>query len=344
MIDIIVGGQGGDEGKGDFVRYLADSGKYEFCIKVGAPQAGHSTYVNGVKFGLSSVPCAFTNPKVALYLAAGSYIIPFSSLPKLPKFLEEVEKTGTIDRIKVDNYCGIITEAHTIEERADANLKGVGTVGTGAGKSLRDRVERKEGYLFAKDIPELKHFLADVASEIQARLEKGEHGLIEGTQGFRLSLLHSREFPDVTARDTTASTFAGEAGIGPTQVRDVYCVFKPYFTRVARGPMINEIKDEEKLKRYWQDGGETGTVSGRKRRIGEFDWEGANLAIKINGTTKLALTHLDMLDGFDKDLEKLTGEAKEFLEKFLELEKIYPYPKLAIVKYGPLPEDIVDLR
>jgi len=338
MIDIIVGGQGGDEGKGDITRYLAEKGEYSFAAKVGGPNAGHSTYVDGVKLGLKTIPCAFTNPNIQLYIPAGAYVNP-------DWLLAEIEKTGCKNRFHIDHYTPLITKEHYEEERADANLMGgIGSVGTGLGKCIRDRIERKKDLKFAKDDERLKPYLTDVTFIIQHCLKNNENGLIEGTQGFKLSLLHSREYPYTTSRDTTASTFAGEVGVGPKQIRDVWVVYKPYVTRVGPGPLENEIFDPKRLEKYHTIGGEKGTVSGRLRRAGEFDFYKADVANKINSATKLAITHLDMLEGFDKDLTKLTGEAKEFLENFKNLEQMYPFPKLCLIKTGPLFEDIIDLR
>jgi adenylosuccinate synthase len=338
MIDIIVGGQGGDEGKGDITRYLAEKGEYSFAAKVGGPNAGHSTYVDGKKLSLRTVPCAFTNPLIQLYIPAGSYINP-------DWFLAEVEKTGCKNRIFVDHYTPLITQAHLEEERANTELmKGIGSVGTGLGMAVRDRVMRKKDLKFAKDDERLSSYCTDIAYLIHLGLKNHENGLIEGTQGFKLDLIHSGEYPFTTSRSTIASSFAGEAGVGPKEVRDVWVIYKPYETRVGPGPLTNEIFDEKLLEKYHTAGGEIGSVSGRLRRAGKFDAYKAVVANRFNGATKLAITHLDMLDGFDKDFTKLTGEAKEFIEIFKNLELTYPYPKLGLIKTGPLFEDIVDLR
>ncbi|MBW3011735.1 adenylosuccinate synthetase [Candidatus Woesearchaeota archaeon] len=340
MIDIFTGGQGGDEGKGDAIRYVAGKLGYTVVLKVGGCQAGHSTWYKGRKFGLKTVPCAFAVEGVELRIPSGAYI-------RTDWFLREVEETGVGGRIKVDPYCAIVTQAHTDEENADNNMKGIGSVGTGVGKCLRDRVERKPNFVFAKDVPELKHFITDVTGEIHGRLKKGEDIGVEGTQGRKLDLLHG-EYPYVTSRSVISPQFLAEIGAGPRFVRDVYTVFKPYESRVGPGPLKGELTDEEVLKKYRQLGGEVGTVSKRPRRIGAFDFEAAIRTIMLNSTTRLVLTHMDMLEGFDKDHTKYTGEAKRFLDDFIDhLEGIYgvdgePYPKLALMKTGPMPEDIID--
>jgi len=337
MIDIIVGGQGGDEGKGDITRYLAEKGEYSFAAKVGGPNAGHSTYINGKKLSLRTVPTAFTNPKIRLYLPAGAYI-------NADWFLDEIEKNNCKDRIFVDHYTPLITKAQIDEEKANETMQHIGSIQTGLGMCIRDRIMRKEDLKFAKDDERLQNYLVNVAFQINSMLSYGKSGLIEGTQGFKLDLIHSREYPYTTSRSTIASSFAAEAGVGPKEVRDVWVVYKPYVTRSARGPLTCEIDDKQLLEKYHTEGGEVGSVSGRLRRAGKFNFDNAVDANKLNGATKLALTHLDMLEGFDKDLTKLTGEAKEFMKIFSLLEKEYPYPKICLVKTGPLFEDIIDLR
>ena len=161
----------------------------------------------------------------------------------------------------------------------------------------------------------------------------------------KLSLLHG-EYPFVTSRDTTASTFLGEAGLGPKSVRDVYVVFKPYITRVGPGPLEKEMTSEEELEVYHTKGHEVGSVSKRLRRVGAFEKRSASRAIMINNATKIAITHIDMFEGNEhiKSYEDFTDEAKAFLESMKALSaEVYPHPELALVSTGPDMEDTLVL-
>lgn len=338
MIDIVVGGQAGDEGKGKISAYLSYKGDYDYCVRVGGPNAGHTVEFDGRTYTLKNIPSGFLNPHTKLVLGAGAYT-------KTEWLLNEVELTQTRDRLIIDPYAVLITEEQTTAERSASHfMQHIGSVGTGLGQAVRDRVERRE-IRFAKDDPRLKEFIADVPELLNESLGRGGHVLLEGTQGIKLSLLHG-EYPFVTSRDTTASTFLGEAGLGPKSVRDVYAVFKPYITRVGPGPLEEELTDEDALNLYHTKGHEIGSVSKRLRRIGAFEKRSAARAIMINGATKIAITHIDMFEGNDhiKSYEDFTSEAKAFLQSVKELSReVYPHPQLALVSMGPDMEDTLVL-
>ena len=130
-----------------------------------------------------------------------------------------------------------------------------------------------------KDIPELKAYLADQVQEVNDGLDEGKKVLLEGTQGFMLSLFLGGGYPYVTGRDTGASAIASEAGVGPTRVDDVLIVYKSFITRVGAGPLPGEITKEEALKRGWF---EVAAGTGRDRRSAPFDFDLA----KKNGKNK----------------------------------------------------------
>lgn len=270
-------------------------------------------------------------------LAAGTYIIK-------DWFVKEMKETQTENRFLIDPNCVIITpEQIEAERKNEYIMKKIGSVGTGLGVAIRERIERKK-IKFAKDEPCLKKYLADLPEILSKELEKGKKILLEGTQGFKLSLLHG-EYPHTTSRDTTASSFLSEAGLGPKYVQDIYIIFKPYVSRVGPGPLKSEFKSPDELEKYHTKGREIGSVSKRLRRIGKFEFETAKKAIKINSATKIAITHIDLLNGSNfKNIQKFTGEAKNFLKKIDKLSQTYPYPKLALISTGPGLEDIIDIR
>ncbi|MGC8867491.1 MAG: adenylosuccinate synthetase, partial [Elusimicrobiales bacterium] len=217
-------------------------------------------------------------------------------------------------------------------------------VGTGLGIAIRDRVERKN-IKFAKDCSEIKKYIKPVSEMLVNEIEKGKKVLIEGTQGIKLSLFHG-EYPFTTSRDTTASTFLAETGLGPRYVKDVYLVIKPYVSRVGPGPLKKEITDPQLLRKYHTDGREVASVSKRLRRIGEFEFETVKKAIIINSATKIAITHFDLI--YNKEFTKLSEikgkKAAKFLKVLTKLTQIYPYPQISLISIGPNTEDVIDLR
>ncbi|MDD2774017.1 MAG: adenylosuccinate synthetase [Elusimicrobiales bacterium] len=337
-VDIIVGGQAGDEGKGKISAYLSYKGAYSHCVRVGGPNAGHTVVFRGAKYTLKSISSGFLNPKTKIVLGAGAYII-------TDWLLKEIQLVGAEDRLLIDPRAVIIEPRHMEAERADSHfMTAVGSVGTGLGQAVRERIERKE-LKFATDEPALSRYIADVPDILNRALNDGSDVLLEGTQGVKLSLLHG-EYPFVTSRDTTAATFMAEAGMGPKAVRDVYAVFKPYVTRVGPGPLERELTDKAALSKYHTQGNEVGSVSGRLRRVGAFESDWAKKTVIFNSVTKLAVTHIDMFEGNTgvRELGSLTKEARGFLDELSQLGKLYPHPKLAFVSSGPELEDMLDLR
>jgi len=329
---IIAGGQFGDEGKGKIVAYLALHDKPKIVVRAGVgPNAGHTVIWRGKKFGLRQVPCGFVYEGARLLIGPGVLINPEVTL-------KEVEETDIDKRFGIDRQCTIIEAHHIEQDRTSEHLKGkIGSTGTGCGPANVDRVGRVAR--LAKDIPELQPFLVDVPSEVNGAIERGELVIVEGSQGFGLSLLHGT-YPYVTSKDTAASTLAADVGVGPTKVDDVILVFKAYVSRVGAGPFPTEMPPEkaEELGIV-----EYGTVTQRRRRIGEFDFELAKRSVMINGATQLALTCLDRLFRGCRDarsLDKLTPEARTFVEK-LEDELGVP---VTLISTGPDIGDTIDLR
>lgn len=334
-VTVVVGGQKGDEGKGKIAAYLAIKDNYDIVMRISGPNAGHTIKYKGDRLGLATLPCGFINENSRVLIGRGAFI-------DVDRLVDEIGKTGLKEtgRIGIDSQATIITEQFRTEERSNENLmKGIGSVGTGLGPARINKIRRGNNVVFAKDIAELKPYLSDTTEEVFNALKEDKKILLEGDQGFGLSLIHG-EYPFVTSRDTTASTFLGEAGIGPTAVKDVYLVFKPYVTRVATGPLQREI--EELPEWYHTTGGEVGTVSGRKRRVGEFEWKNAIRAIQINGATKICITHIDVFGEVKNG--NLPERALEFIkEANKRLSEVYPYPKISLVSYGPEYDEVKEL-
>ncbi len=329
---VVVGGFWGDEGKGKIIAHLAISDKPSIVARGGVgPNAGHTVQVGEKKFGVRMIPSGFVHKDAKLLIGAGVLVNP-------EVFLKEVEILNVRDRAKVDYRCAIIEPKHIEADKGSSHLsKKIGTTGTGCGPANVDRVNRVAKQ--AKDIPELKDFVTDVPLEINTALDKGEAVLVEGTQGFGLSLYYGT-YPYVTSKDTTASSIAADVGIGPKRIDDVIVVFKCFPTRVGAGPFPTEMPEEEAEKLGIV---EYGTVTGRKRRVGYWDGKMAKYAVMINSATQVALTGIDKLDkecyGV-KEWEKLTKKAKEFVEK-VEDELKTP---VTLISTGPELDQIVDLR
>jgi len=329
---IVVGGFFGDEGKGKIIAYLAKHDKPEVVARGGVgPNAGHTVEVEGKKYALRMVPSGFVYESARLLIGAGVLVDP-------EVFKREVSSFGLKERVGVDWRCGIIEAKHIEEDRKDADLKGkIGTTGTGCGPANAARALRKARQ--AKDVKELEEFLCDVPREINEVLDRGKGVLVEGTQGFGISLLYGT-YPFVTSKDTSASQMAADVGIGPTRVDEVVVVFKSFPTRVGAGPFETQMSEEKATELHIE---EYGTVTGRKRRIGEWDGKMAAYSAMINGATMVALSGVDRLDPSCrgvKEYEELSTEVKEFVAK-VEQDTRVP---VKLISTGPEISEIVDLR
>ncbi len=304
-LTLLVGGFFGDEGKGKIAAFLALKDKPFAAVRTGAVNAGHTVVHEGRKWKLRAIPSFFLSKETKLYIAAGALV-------RMDVLQRELEETGAKGRLWLDYKTGIIDEEHVRREREDEFLvKVVGTTGQGVGAAMADRVFRR--LKLARDYPELKDMLADVALEVNEALDKGLDVYIEGTQGAFLSLYHG-DYPYVTSRDTTAAALLSEVGVGPKKVDEIIIVFKAYVTRVGGGPLPGELSEEEALRRGWL---EIATVTGRKRRAAPFNFDLARRAIMLNSATQAAITKIDVLfpEAAGKTRwEDLPREARDWIE------------------------------
>ena len=175
----------------------------------------------------------------------------------------------------------------------------------------------------AKDVPWLAEMITDVSEEANTSLDCGKKVLVEGTQGFGLSLYHSDSYPKATSRDTTAAGFLSEVGLSPRLVTEIVLVFRTFPIRVAgeqAGPMKDEISWEilQRESGYPHPIQEMTTVTKKLRRVARFDWELASQASVVNRPTKIAVNGLDYFDYRNKDvlcLGDLAGSARDFLRR-----------------------------
>jgi adenylosuccinate synthase len=251
---------------------------------------------------------------------------------------QEVERLNVKGRVFVDKRCGIITEDHIARDKGSAHLaKKIGSTGSGCGPANADRVMRLSPQ--AKDMPELAEYLLDVPRAIDDALKQDKFVLLEGTQGFGISLYYGT-YPFVTSKDTSASQIAADNGVGPTKIDDVVVVFKAYPTRVGEGPFFTEMSAETSDAMGIQ---EFGTVTHRKRRIGVWDGGMARYSAMVNGCTQAAITGIDRIDkacfGIT-EYAKLTKKARDFVK---EAEDDIGCP-VTLISTGPDISQIVDLR
>ncbi len=328
---VIVGAFWGDEGKGKIISYLALKDRLDFCVRTGSVNAAHTVWKEGKKYALHMVPAGFLYEKCRLLIAAGANV-------HVGQFFKEVELTQVNSRrMGIDQMASIIEEKHSIQDKASAVNKGIGTTGWGVGPAVEERARRTAK--LAKDIPELKPYLADSVTEINDGIDTGKKVLLEGTQGFMLSLFHGT-YPYVTSRDTGAAAICSEAGVGPTRVDDVLIVYKSFMTRVGTGPLPGEMTKEEAEKKGWF---ETAAGTGRDRRSAPFDFELATKVAKINGATQAAVTKLDCLFPKCQSVQKfgaLPTGAKQFIKK---VENTTGLP-VVLIGTGPDALDIIDRR
>ncbi|KQO69369.1 adenylosuccinate synthetase [Methylobacterium sp. Leaf89] len=323
LVDVVVGGEYGSEGKGHVCSYLAPG--YDMLVRVGGPNAGHkavlpprstpTTYVH-----LPSGSAA--NPDAKIVLGAGATIW-------IPRLLEEIADIGlTPDRLSIDPQAMIIEQSDREHETQHGDRIGSTKQGVGAA-TARKILGRFDPQPFgiavrlAREAEELKPFVRPTAPLFEDAFARGRKVFLEGTQGTELSLHHG-SYPHVTSRDTTVAGCLADAGIAPGRVRKVVMVTRTYPIRVGgtSGPMsrpitYQEISDRSGISEEEIAQTEKGSISNNARRIGEFDWEQVRRAAVLNGATDIALSFSDYIDVANRDarrFEDLTDATRDFIE------------------------------
>ena len=329
---IIVGGFFGDEGKGKIVAHVAFADKPAIIARGGVgPNAGHTIEVGRRKFGVRMIPSGFVYPDARLLIGAGVLVDP-------RVLLSEAGLLKVTKRVGVDYRCAIIETKHIETDKLDPYLsQTIGSTGTGCGPAAADRAKRTTTQ--AREVAELSPFLTDTAAEVNKALEAGKNVILEGSQGFGISLFYGT-FPYVTSKDTTASQIAADIGVGPTRITETIVVFKTFPTRVGAGPFDTQMSEDDAKKLNIE---EFGTVTGRQRRIGWWDPTMAKYSAMVNGATQVAITGLDKLDPSVKganQYDELSARVKTFLR---EAETAVGVP-FTLLSTGPELTEIVDLR
>ncbi len=291
---IVVGGQYGSEGKGKVCAHLAETRDARVMVRCGGPNSGHTVMVGDQPIVLRQLPAGALTTDCRLLIPAGGCVLP-SLL-----FREISENHVDLSRVGVDPNSAVIEDVHVKSEKDSDLADRIGSTLSGTGAAVAARVDRGSSVRLAKDIPELADFIANVAIEVRNARSAGETVIVEGTQGFGLSVYHSPFYPFATSRDTTASGFASEVGISPRYVDEVVMVIRAFPIRVGgnSGPLANEITWDD----VTQEAGaphslqEYTSVTRKPRRVARFEAGIVRRAILANAPTTVALNHLDHVD------------------------------------------------
>lgn len=311
---IVVGGQYGSEGKGKVVALLASRATSPWLVRCGGPNSGHTVTIGGKDVILRQVPSCAEPAHATFCLAAGCAIDEAILLSELD--LLKIDR----ERIIVDSRCVIVTEGDRESERAE--LQGIASTFSGTGAALVRRMSRKDTVRLARDSDELQARcrVESVAPLLHRVLDHHGSVIVEGTQGFALSLLHGPDYPFVTSRDTTAAGFAAEVGLSPRLIENIVMVIRTFPIRVggASGPFPNEVSWEEiqKISGAPYSIPEHTSVTKRLRRVALFDMKLVKLAVEYNAPSSLAVMGLDRLDYANtgiKEFRQLTSSARSFL-------------------------------
>jgi adenylosuccinate synthase len=312
-VTVVVGGQYGSEGKGKVAHYFAREQNASAAIRVGGTNSGHTVITSeGRSLILRQLPTAAILSEIYCVLPSGSYI-------DLDILFKEIKLTGIDnERLIIDPKAMIIESDDISHENSHGLKEEIGSTGSGTGSAVQRRISRSMKTHLAKDYKELYHLIQPTTKFLRNLLNKQKRIIIEGTQGFGLSLLHAPDYPYVTSRDTTAAGFVSEAGLSPLDVNDIILVIRSFPIRVGgnSGPLPKEISWDTLSKIANKNIVEYTSVSKTMRRVAEFDLNILYQAIDINQPTKLVLNHLDYLD-FNNQ-QQLKQHISESLEREID--------------------------
>src|SRR5215475_4034818 len=334
---VVVGAQWGDEGKGKIVDWLAERANIVVRFQ-GGHNAGHTLVIGNETYKLSLLPSGVVRPGTLSVIGNGVVIDPWALSDEIEKLVSQGVAVSPASLRIAENATLILPLHRELDQlrEAAAGEGRIGTTGRGIGPAYEDKVGRRA--IRAQDLKNLntlgpkidrllvhhnalrrglgqaeisKHDLmrelAEIAPKILPHVDvvwslldrerrAGKRILFEGAQGALLDVDHGT-YPFVTSSNTVAAQAATGSGMGPGAIGFVLGLAKAYTTRVGSGPFPTELSDEIG-ERLGQRGQEFGVVTGRKRRCGWFDACLVRQAIKVAGIDGIALTKLDVLDGF----------------------------------------------
>ena len=334
----VVGSQWGDEGKGKIVDWLSRRADIVVRFQ-GGHNAGHTLVIDGVTYKLSLLPSGVVRPDKLSMIGNGVVVDPWALLGEIDRLAAlGVALTPDRLRV-AENACLILPLHGELDRAREAarGAGRIGTTGRGIGPAYEDKAGRRavrlcdladreslaariDAALAHHDplraglglprvdrrglceslealAPRLLSFAAPVSAELERARRGGRRILFEGAQGAMLDVDHGT-YPYVTSSNTLAGAAAVGAGLGPGAVDYILGITKAYTTRVGEGPFPTEL-DNEIGRTLGERGREFGTVTGRKRRCGWFDAVLVRQAVRLGGIDGIALTKLDVLDGFE---------------------------------------------
>ena len=337
MIDVILGLQWGDEGKGKIVDYLANS--YDIVARFqGGPNAGHTLVFGGKKHVLHTVPSGIFREHLINLIGNGVVIDPIT----LEREIHNLDTANVKyqDRLLVSKKAHLILPTHRYLDAASENAKGKAKIGStlkGIGPTYMDKTgrnglrvgdivhpdfEKRYNALKSKHLDMLKQFPAvdfDIETEeqkwfsslktlrslqlvdgeyyIYEAMKAGKKILAEGAQGSMLDIDFGT-YPFVTSSNTITAGVCSGLGVAPNTIGEVIGITKAYCTRVGSGPFPTELEDETG-EFLRKEGNEFGSTTGRPRRCGWIDLPQLQYTIMINGVTQLCITKIDVLNKFE---------------------------------------------
>ena len=367
---VILGTQWGDEGKGKVVDLLTDKASYVVRYQ-GGHNAGHTLVIDGEKTVLHLIPSGILRAGVKCIIGNGVVLSPEALLKEIDMLESEgVPVTERLQiSVACQLILPYHVALDAAREAARGN-KAIGTTGRGIGPAYEDKAARRgirlgdlldearfaeklktvmDYHNFALEhlykaetmdyekvladtlayVERIKPMMADIPNRLHEMRHNGENVMFEGAQGSLLDIDHGT-YPYVTSSSTTAGGVSTGSGVGPLDLDYILGITKAYTTRVGAGPFPTELFDDDG-QRLGERGHEFGTVTGRQRRCGWFDAVMVRQACKVGGITGIALTKLDVLDGF-KELKvcvgyRIDGEEYDHLpslaSKQAKVEPIY---------------------
>lgn len=328
LVDVLIGGEYGSEGKGHIASYL--SREYDLLLRVGGPNAGHKVFEDPEPYTHHLLPCGTRCTNAQLAIGPGAVL-------DLSGLLREIAECGVpASRLSIDPQAMVIEETDRQLE-ARTLVRSIGSTGQGVGAATARKIMRGNDVRLARDIRELRPFVRPTLQIVADAFAADKRVLLEGTQGVGLSLHHGF-YPHVTSRDTCASGCLAEAGIPAGRIRKVIMVCRSYPIRVQNpagggtsGRMSQNLTwreisrrsgiPEAELRRT-----ERTSTTNRKRRVGEFDWSLLRRAVSLNAPTDIALTFADYISITNRKarrFEQLTDDTIRFIE---EVERVASAP------------------
>ena len=351
---VVIGAQWGDEGKGKIVDWLSERADVVVRFQ-GGHNAGHTLVVGDKTYKLSLLPSGIVRQKMSV-IGSGVVVDPQALLDEIKIVTDQGVNISPETLILADNASLILDIHRRIDKAREVirGEKKIGTTGRGIGPAYEDKVARRairvsdlndpddlllklkeqfsyhniflreageeiasveEAYEYLQNLaPDILKFAQPVWRRLDEFRRLDKRILFEGAQGVMLDVDHGT-YPYVTSSNTIAGQAATGSGTGPTTIGYVLGITKAYTTRVGSGPFPSELTDSIG-QTLGERGREFGVVTGRKRRCGWFDAVMVRQAIKTSGITGIALTKLDVLDGFDElrvcDSYELDGEVIDY--------------------------------